>query len=268
LMAQLPFDRCESTMLGHAFADNFQALTDMALELSRSLQTCRKWGKITKTVYEELKSHIKNKSNNFTREDFKFPIKEIYNASRTVHENRHGLSSGCNPAQRSFPLALCPWIDDNNLFQVSCDEARLTHFSTTAGQVSGLTNLICRRLINGDEWNDAIKNAFLIAPDLLGEIREIQERYKHDDILNDTLNLSSPYVYAPNTLHTALYCITKANSFKNALENVHKLDIYHSPILVGILTGARWDVPKQMLRDSPEDKIKEIQKIAAKFSEH
>ncbi|CAF4730509.1 unnamed protein product, partial [Rotaria sp. Silwood2] len=113
-----------------------------------------------------------------------------------------------------------------------------------------------------------IKNAFLIAPDLLGEIREIQERYKHDDILNDTLNLSPPYVYAPNTLHTALYCITKANSFKNALEDARKLDTYYCPILVGILAGARWDVPKELLCDSPKDKIKEIQKIAAKFSEH
>ncbi|CAF1082921.1 unnamed protein product [Rotaria sp. Silwood1] len=278
------FDRRESAMLGHAYADNFQALTDMALGLSKSLQECRKFdgsdvishylsayhgsnpkpniGNITNSVYEEFLTHIKEPP-------FKLPIKDIYSVSYAVHEKNHGLTSGCNPAQRSFPLAFCKQIDDKNLFQIACDEARLTHYSTTAGQISGLTCLICRYLINGYEWDDAITSAFETAlsttPDLLGEIQEIQKRYKDDDILNDTLNEKRKHIYAPNTLHTALYCITKADSFESALVHARRLDPLYCPILVGILAGARWCVPPTMLPDNYREKIKKIKKMSAGF---
>ncbi|CAF1291456.1 unnamed protein product [Rotaria sordida] len=281
-MAQ-SFDTCEHMMLGQAVVDSFGASTNMALGLSKSLQKRKAFdgahvmshylyfyhlskhsiGKTTELVYEELKATITKPPHKLTREQFKFPIDKIHSASRSAHEQLNGLSSGCNPAQRSFPLACCRWIDDNDLFQISCDEAHLTHFSTTAGQASALTNLICRRLIKGDQWNDAIRTAFSTAPDLLGEIREIQDRYENDTRLNSRL----PAGYAPNTLHTALYCVTKANSFKSALNHAHELDKTYCPIIVGILAGARWGVPSSMLDKSPKDKLKDIRQVAKCFTD-
>ncbi|CAF2492960.1 unnamed protein product [Rotaria sp. Silwood2] len=281
-MAQ-SFDICEHMILAQALADNFSASADMALSLSNSLRKYKAFdgtdvmshylylyhlsqsniGKTTKLVYKELKATITKTPDKFTREQFKFPIEKILAASRSAHDQLNGLSGGCNPAVRSFPLACCPWIYDNNLFQIACDEARLTHFSSISGQVSGLTNLICRRLIRGDGWNDAIKTAFSTAPDLLHEIQEIQHRYENDTILNSCVHVA----YAPNTLHTALYCVTKADSYQSALTYARELEAEFCPILVGILAGARWGVPPSMLDKFPKDKLNEIRKVAKRFAD-
>jgi ADP-ribosylglycohydrolase len=277
------FDRCENVMLGHALANGCQASTHLALLLSKSLCKSKKFdpsdvmsrylylyhdskcniGEATKLVYEELKASLTTTSDTLTRKHFIFPMEKIYNASHSAHDKLKGLSAGCNPAQRSFPLAFCPWINDENLFQLSCDEARLTHFSNIAGQVSGLINLICRRLLKGDQWNDAVKTGFATAPNLLGEIREIQTRYEHDAVLKS----QGHSAYAPNAFHTSLYCVTHADSFENALESAKKIEKNHCPTLVGILAGTRWVVPQSMLINSQKDTLDEIHKVAKCFSD-
>ena len=221
-------------------------------------------GKTTILVYEELKaSHPITKSEILTRNHFRFSVDQIQNASRSVHHKLKGLSSGCNPAQRSFPLAFCPWIKDDDLFTTAGDEASLTHFSATAGQVSGLVNLICRRLLKGDDWDIAVKTAFSTAPNLLGEIREIQNRYKHDAVLN----ARGHPAYAPNTLHTSLHCVTNADSFENALKRANEIEKQYCPILVGLLAGARWGVPKSMLDSCHQNKLNEIRQAAKFFTD-
>jgi ADP-ribosylglycohydrolase len=254
-MAQ-SFDRCENVMLGHAAANGCQPATHMALLLSKSLCKSKRFdpsdvmsrylylyyqskcdmGKATRLVYEELTASLTTTSNTLTKKDFIFPMEKIHDASRSAHDKLKGLSGGCSPAQHSFPLALCPRIDDKTLFQLSCAEASLTHFSAVAGQIAGLVNLICRRLLKGDEWNDAIKTAFSTAPDLFGEIREIQDQYKQGPLLNRY----RPLAYSPNTLNTSLYCITDADSFEDALKGANKIETHYCPTLVGIFAGARW----------------------------
>jgi ADP-ribosylglycohydrolase len=281
-MAQ-SFDRCENVMLGHAAANDWRASTHLARLLSKSLCKSKLFdpsdvmsrylhlyylspcdmGGATKLVYKELTGNVTATSNKLKRKDFLFSMEKISNASRSAHDQLQGLSGGCNPAQRSFPLAFCPWINDENLFQISCDEARLTHFSATAGQVAGLVNLICRRLFKGDEWNDAVKTAFSTAPNLSGEIREIQSRYEHDPVLKS----KGHPAYAPNTLHTSLYCVTNADSFENAVKLANKTESDYCPTLVGILAGARWIVPQSMLTDSQKDTLKEIHQAAKCFTD-
>ena len=147
-MAQA-FDKCENIMVGHAAADECGASTHLALRLSDSLCKAKRFdahdvlsrylylyhtsqcdmGDATKLVYEELKASLTTTPDRFERKHFIFKQKEIDKTSYSVHNKLNGLSGGCNPAQRSFPLACCPWIDDQDLFQSSCNEARLTHFS-------------------------------------------------------------------------------------------------------------------------------------------
>ncbi|CAF4692033.1 unnamed protein product, partial [Rotaria magnacalcarata] len=81
-------------------------------------------------------------------------------AVRSAHDKLKGFSGGCAPAQRSFPLGCCSWINENDLYQIVCNEANLTHFCPTAEQASGVVNLICRRLIKDDSWGAAVNNAF------------------------------------------------------------------------------------------------------------
>ncbi len=281
-MAQ-SFDRCENVMLGHAVANDWGASTHLALLLGKSLYKLELFdpsdvmsrylhlyyrsncdvGEAMKLVYEELKVSIKPTSDTLTRKHFLFKMEKISNASHSAHDKLNGLSGGCNPAQRSFPLAFCPWISDENLFQISCDEARLTHFSATAGQVAGLVNLICRRLLKGDEWNAAVNTVFSTTPNLSGEFRDIQARYKNDPTLR---SIGNP-AYAPNTLHTSLYCVTNTDSFENAVKRANEIEKDYCPTLVGILAGARWVVPQSMLTDSQKDTFKEIQKAAKCFTD-
>lgn len=273
-----PFDRCQSAMLGHALANHFQAATHMAIELSESLQKLKQFdetdvmsryltlrekseyrmGEVVDKVYENLISN-RTPSN---QEDFRFPVSRISQAVQSAHEQLRGLSAGCNPAQRSYPLALCPQINDEKLFQISCTEAKLTHLHGQAGQVSGIINLILRRLIKGDSWDQAVAFAFKNAPsDLAGDIREIRERYTNDHLL-------SPYTdpaYAPNVLLATLYCVNRANSFEDAFADVNKIDDYYSPTLIGLLAGARWGIPDSILQNSHNEKIEVIKKLANRF---
>lgn len=277
-----PFDTCENVMLGHATANKCQSPTHLALLLSQSLCKFKGFdssdvmarylylhhfskchiGQVATLVYEDLKSSITTPSGKLTRKHFLFTTDKIYDASKSAHERLKGLSSGCNPAQRSFPLAFCPWINDDDVFRLSCDEARLTHFSPIAGQVAGLINLICRRLLKGDEWNDAVKTAFSSAPQLLGEIQEILTRYEHETVLKS----QGHPAYAPNTLHTSLHCVTKADSFEKAVSLANETEPYYCPTIVGILAGARWAVPQSMLANSQQDTLDEIRDLAKCFS--
>ncbi len=282
LMAEA-FGKYENVMLGHAAADECRASTHLALLLSKSLCKLKGFdasdimsrylylfhvsqcnmGEASRLVYDELKASLTTTPDTFTRKHFIFTVEKIYDASGSVHNRLNGLSGGCNPAQRSFPLACCPWIDDQSLFQLSCAEARLTHFSQAAGQVAGLVNLICRRLLKGDEWNDAVKTAFSSTIDLLGEIREIQQRYEHDKVLKS----QGHPAYAPNTLHTTLYCVTHATSFEDAINLANQIDPEYCPVLIGILAGARWAVPQSMLVNSQQSTLKEIRQVAKCFSD-
>jgi hypothetical protein len=277
------FDKCEGAMLGHALANHIQASTYLAIEISQRLRSLKRFdpsdvmshylhlhhtleyqmGEVTKLVYEELRGEIKSKKDKLSLSEFVFPVERIYAASKNAHEKLKGLSAGCNPAQRSYPLALCPYIEDEKLFQISCEEARLTHQSPQAGQVSGIINLICRRLIIGDEWNVAVKYAFDNAPpELSRDIREIQQRYAHDSVLNK----AGP-AFAPNALHTTLYCITNNESYESALSYAYETERDFCPTLVGLLAGVRWGVPQSVISNSHSDQIKILQDLAKYFAE-
>ena len=220
-------------------------------------------GEVARLVYEELQLTITAKPDTLKRNHFLFSIDKIHKATQTAHEKLNGLSGGCNPAQRSFPLAFCPWIEDEDLFQIARDEAALTHFSPISGQISGLLNLICRRLLKHDEWTVAVNTAFTIAPNLAGEIREIKNRYEHDDVLRPNGHLG----YAPNTLHTALYIVTRSVSFEDAVRRAKQKETDYCPALVGILAAARWPVPQLMIVNSQKDTLEEIRIVAKCFSD-
>jgi len=278
-----PLNKYENALLGHALANNFQATTYMAIEFSRSLQSLNDFdaidvmshylylyykfeypmGEVVKIVYEDLKSDIKSKKSKLTREEFRFSLARIRQASELADRKLNGLSAGCNPAQRSYPLVFCPWIEDEKLFDISYQEAQLTHFSSQAGQVSGIINLISRRLIKGDSWNDAINFAFNTAPsDLARDIKEIQDRYEHDPVLNPHRDPG----YAPNVLHTTLYCVTRSNSYEDALTLASNIDRDYCPTSVGLLAAIRWDVPPSIINNSHNEQINVLKQIAKDFS--
>ncbi|CAF1291695.1 unnamed protein product [Didymodactylos carnosus] len=257
-------DRCEGTFLAHAIADQLSAPTLMAYHLTQSLLELNKFdssdvlsrylwmyhsnkcdmGEIVKLIYDVHVSRIQTKKRELKQEDFKFDIQQINETCQKVDEKLKHLTSGINPAHRSFPIALCPLINDYNVFQFSVEDAHLTHYSPIAGQVSGIVNLICRYLIKGQEWNDAVHNV-LTVPNLDNNIRLLYTNYKRFPLFEK----SKPAAYAPNALNTALYCLNDVHvhSFESALQKVYETDKNYAPALVGILAGCRWGVSQSML---------------------
>ena len=76
-----------------------------------------------------------------------------------VHREFGGLTAGCNPAHRAAPLAMCSFIADDDLPATAVQEAKLTHEHGLAGDVSAAVVVLCRALIRGAAWSEALEVA-------------------------------------------------------------------------------------------------------------
>jgi ADP-ribosylglycohydrolase len=65
-----------------------------------------------------------------------------------VHTASGGLTAGCNPSHRSPPLAMAPFLPDDQIPNLARQEAALTHHDPLAGDVAASVVLLCRSLIS------------------------------------------------------------------------------------------------------------------------
>src|SRR5208337_4956704 len=66
------------------------------------------------------------------------------------------MTAGCNPAHCCAPLAMASFLPDGELARCALREARLTHQHPLAGDVAAAVVVVCRALINGKPWGDAL----------------------------------------------------------------------------------------------------------------
>jgi ADP-ribosyl-[dinitrogen reductase] hydrolase len=152
-------------------------------------------------------------------------------AVKRVHDQAGGLTAGCNPAHRCASLAMAPFLPDEEPAGGALREARLTHHHPLAGDVAAAVVVLCRALIRGEPWDDAVSRA---ATGRLGPtIQALDENNRYP---------LSPGGYAPEVLRSAVHFVAGHDSFADALsaslafagpEN-------YCPVLVGTLAGARW----------------------------
>src|SRR5207237_761882 len=83
----------------------------------------------------------------------------VKEATAQVHQEFGGKTAGCNPAHRSPPLSMLASIADDDLAVYAMTEARLTHHDPLAGEVAAAVNKLCRALIRGAAWQDAVQEA-------------------------------------------------------------------------------------------------------------
>lgn len=255
------WERCVGAFAGHAISSEYDPSVSMALNISMSLLRLHKFdgpdifsqhmdlynreggavGQITIDVYKEACKEHSARGQSGTRR-FLFEQSTIDRLVKTVNNNCGGLTAGCGPAQRCYPLAFCPFIIDENLPWLSIDEAKLTHFSPVAGQVAAIVNVICRGLIRGKPWADAVNAAFSMAR-LHEDIRSIPGTYARWPQMKNDPHPS----YAPSVLNTALNCVNQSSSMERAVEiaKYEKNGFYCKPI-AGILAGARWGLSEEM----------------------
>jgi ADP-ribosylglycohydrolase len=150
-----------------------------------------------------------------------------------------GLTAGCNPAHRSAPLAMLAALPDTELATAAIAEAHLTHRHPLAGDVAAAVTVLCRALIRGHTWQDAVARA---ADGRLPETRQA---------LGDTRNLSDGG-FSPDALRAAVHFVGTSDSMQQALLRSIEFagQANYCPVLVGSIGGARWganSVPATLL---------------------
>src|SRR6185436_12524673 len=138
-----------------------------------------------------------------------------------VHRELGGKTAGCNPAHRSPPLSMLAVISDDDLGACARTEGRLTHHDPLAGEVAGNVNQLCRALIRGVAWDDALRKCDCVA---------------EKDHPGDNGG------FAPSVLRAAAFFVGTSTYFGEALERSLAFAgaANYCPVLVGALGGARW----------------------------
>jgi ADP-ribosylglycohydrolase len=142
-------------------------------------------------------------------------------ATAQVHRESDGKTAGCNPAHRSSPLAMLAAIADAHLAACALAEARLTHHDPLAGEVAAAVNQLCRSLIRGTAWQEAVRQAGDFA---------------------DQKGPGNRGGYAPDVLRAAVFFVGTSASFGAALERSLAFagPANYCPVLVGAIGGGRW----------------------------
>jgi ADP-ribosylglycohydrolase len=145
----------------------------------------------------------------------------VQQATAQVHREFGGMTAGCNPAHRSPPLAMYAAIADGDLAGCAMTEARLTHHDPLAGEVAAAATKLCRALLHGDGWDEA-----------LWPVREFA----------DPEGPGGNGGYAPDVLRAALSFVGTSACFTEALERSLSFAgaANYCPVLVGAFAGARW----------------------------
>jgi ADP-ribosylglycohydrolase len=81
----------------------------------------------------------------------------LADATAKVHREFGGKTAGFSPAHRSPPLSMLAAIADQDLAGCAMTEARLTHDDPLAGEVAAAVNNLCRSLVRGATWQDAVR---------------------------------------------------------------------------------------------------------------
>ena len=152
-------------------------------------------------------------------------------AASAAHIAVDGLTAGCNPAHRTPPLAMAAWIEDDELAAAARADASLTHQHPLAGAAAAAVVGICRRLIKGADWPEALG--------LLAEAEDREIRAARDAGPEERLSTGG---FAPDVLAAAVYFVGTSTTLAEALERSIAFagpDNY-CPILVGSFGGARW----------------------------
>lgn len=120
-------------------------------------------------------------------------------------------------------------LPDSGLAAAATTEAQLTHLHPLAGDAAAAVVLLCRALIRGLPWHEAIT---LAAEDRLPETRRA---LTGDGDLNDS-------GFSPDALRAAVHFVGTSDTLSAALDRSIEFagSANYCPVLVGSIGGARW----------------------------
>ncbi len=152
-------------------------------------------------------------------------------AAWQVDRELAGRTAGCNAAHRVAPLAMAAFLPDSELEKLATVEACLTHRHPLAGDAAAAVAVLCRALIRGLPWPEALARA--------AEGRLPETAAALDPEARSPLSTGG---FAPETLRAAVHFVAGGEGFAPALEaSLHFAGpANYCPVLVGALGGARW----------------------------
>jgi ADP-ribosyl-[dinitrogen reductase] hydrolase len=243
-------DRAAGALIGLAAGDKNHGPSEMAWRLASSLAELERFdpedvfarylewhrkgsydtGAVARIVFDQAVAGVERKE-----------------AVARAHEKLDGMTAGVNPAHRVAPLAMAAFISDDNLEAAARSEAALTHAHPLAGDTAAAVAILCRKLIRGLSWEEAIAAAARFGP------QEVAVALQPDDIERTSLSDGG---FAPETLRAAVWHLHHARTLDEALSDSLEFsgpDNY-CPVIVGAIGGARWSagsVPQTELEDHP-----------------
>lgn len=167
-------------------------------------------------------------------------------AVRRVDAARGGLTAGCNPAHRSVPLAMAAFPPDGNLDELARREARLTHRHRLAGEAASACVRLCRLLIRGVAWEEALGRAAV-----------------------STEGPLSSGGFAPDVLRAAVRFVDAHGGFGEALGAALAFagGANYCPVLAGALAGARWGASAVPVASIDAEVRDEADEVAGRMAE-
>jgi len=239
-------DRIRGILFGLAAGDRIGGPTRMALELAESLIGCNAFD------LQDISGRYLNwwRMGGFDTGPTAARVFELASsglsfeqAATQVHRESSGCTAGCNPAHRCAPIAMAAFIPDALAGTAAQKDAMLTHRHPLAGDVAAAVASLCRALIRGMPWPEAI--AFAAG----GRMPETQQALA----ARDTVGLSAGG-YAPEVLRAAVFFLHDSPSFSAALDRAMAFagPSNYCPVLVGCIGGAKWGrtaIPDSVLPD-------------------
>jgi ADP-ribosylglycohydrolase len=126
---------------------------------------------------------------------------------------------------------MCSFIADPELPAMALQEARLTHKHELAGDVSAAVVMLCRALIRGAAWREALE--------LAAASRQAATQAAMSLAVRSTPKSGG---FAPDVLRAAIFFVDRNSSFHAALSGALRFagPANYCPVLVGSIAGARW----------------------------
>ncbi|MBK06739.1 MAG: hypothetical protein CL920_09425 [Deltaproteobacteria bacterium] len=175
-------------------------------------------------------------------------------ATARVHRDTRGRTAGCNTVQRCGPIAMASFLEKEHLIRFAALESSITHWDPLAGEVCKGHVLLCRSLIEGLSWKDALRQA------------EYGRHFRVASAMRvDPSAKLSKGGFAPDVLKAAIAFVDAADSAASALQAAFDFagGANYAPVLVGALAGARWGAssfPEEMYQHVVD--LPRIQKAA------
>lgn len=155
----------------------------------------------------------------------------IPDAVLDAHVAADGQTAGVNPAHRCPPLALAGFIPDDQLEATLRAEARLSHLHELAGETAAAVGLMCRHLVRGIQFDEALVMATASRSNLLRRAATIMDE--------DALRTGG---FAPEAFVAGVFFARRAQSFQEAVHRSIEFagPANYCPVITGALAGARW----------------------------